>query len=450
MVTPNINPTRVMPVAQKLGAFAIWATGVGLVISGESFGWNIGWAKTGPLAFFIPLGLTVVLYYALVQTLIELACVYPEADGPSVYIQRAFGPFWAGFIAIAVLIEFLFASPAIAASVGEYICFLRGNTSDAPWIATGFLGLFCVVNLFDLRVGARVTIALTVLAILELILYATGSGPAFRPTQLLTSAYNRFDLRSLVEATPFAIWMLLGIEGISLMTRSVRENGFRRHLTIGYQGAFWTLVLLAVGVLLLAGGGISWTQQNWAIISQDNHPMPASLALMLPKTSIVVQLFTFIGLFGLIASLHAITLAATNQLDALLRLGWPGLGAGRRLATGLVFLVSTLAIWSSQTAFLIELSVFGAVCMYFGVAVSLLKIRTRPDHSATTELAHNAEESTQALRHADFAPRRSRLFAGIAASLSFVCILILSYLHPVVFGCFAGIALPAWLWHRSR
>ncbi len=125
------SPEHIMPAkqpspgAQKLGAFAIWATGVGIVISGESFGWNLGWGIVGPLPFFgLVLGASV-MYYALVQCLIELACVYPDAIGPHIYVKNAFGEFWGNVIAVAVLVEFLFATPAIASSLGEYIGFLQ-------------------------------------------------------------------------------------------------------------------------------------------------------------------------------------------------------------------------------------------------------------------------------------------------------------------------------------
>ena len=110
--------------SKKLGIFAIWAIGVGMVISGESFGWNLGWAITGPLWFFVPVAVAALMYFGLVQTLIELACVYPDATGPHTYVEKAFNKKWGSFIGLAILFEFLFATPAIASSLGEYLGFL--------------------------------------------------------------------------------------------------------------------------------------------------------------------------------------------------------------------------------------------------------------------------------------------------------------------------------------
>lgn len=437
-------------ISKKLGYFSLWAIGVSLVISGESFGWNIGWAKTGPIAFFIPVVLAFILYYSLVQTLIELACVYPEAAGPHVYVRSAFGRFWGAFIALAILFEFLFASPAIAASLGEYICFLNGNTADVNWIATGFILFFCLVNIFDVEIGTKFIIVLTFLAILELSLYAGSIVSSFKIPNFVANTNNRFELQTLVEATPFAIWMLLGIEGLSLMTHTIDEKNFRKNITLGYQLSFWTLVLLAVLILVLAAGGIAWDTDKWEIISQDNHPMPASLGLILDKNSIVVQIFTFIGLFGLIASLHAITLAATNQVALLISPFIRQKQQGRILSSIVVMLVSSLTIWTSQTSFLIELSVFGAVCMYFGVSLSLIRKRFLKKNTLNLRLEGESTNEMINFGHHDFSATRSAIFVWISTILSFLAILILSYLHPSVCLSFVCIGLGIFLWLRFK
>ena len=37
--------------ARKLGGWQLWGIAVGLVISGEYFGWSYGWAAAGTLGF---------------------------------------------------------------------------------------------------------------------------------------------------------------------------------------------------------------------------------------------------------------------------------------------------------------------------------------------------------------------------------------------------------------
>ena len=65
-------------------------------------------------------------------------------------------------------------------------------------------------------------------------------------------------------------------------------------------------------VLILVSGSIEWTNSNWAIVSSDNHPMPVALTLILSKENVIVKIFTFIGLFGLAASLQGVAIASVT------------------------------------------------------------------------------------------------------------------------------------------
>ncbi len=418
----------------KIGTFSLWAIGVSLVISGESFGWNIGWGYTGPLTFFIPFGISVMMYYALVNCLVELACVYPLASGPHVYVKNAFGKSWGEFISLAILVEFLFATPAIANSIGEYIGFLNNNLDAAPYIATGFLTVFCLLNIFDLTLSVLFAIILTLLALVELMIYQAGVIPYFDVTNLMGNNYGRTDLHSFSKALPFAIWMFLAIEGISLFTNKVRKDNFKKHITRGYFSSFWTLLVLAVLILLLAGAGLKWTEGNWLIISQDSHPMPASLSMILPENSQIVKIFTFIGLFGLIASLQGVSLAATMQLKYFFKGVSLKDKQKRLMSTIIIYSICLMAIWGSQTSFLIELSVLGAVCMYFAISLSLLKLRWGTKALKNPEGLSN--ESDLNYTHSDFNKTKSTFYSIVALVISFLSFIILSFSLPVAAGIF--------------
>lgn len=419
----------------KVGAFSLWTIGVSLVISGESFGWNIGWSYTGPLTFFIPFSISAFMYYALVYCLVELACVYPKASGPHIYVKNAFGKSWGEFISLALLIEFLFATPAIANSIGEYIGFLNNNLGTSSYIATGFLTIFCFLNLFDLSLSVLFAIILTMLALVELIIYQAGVIPYFDITNLIKNNYGRTDLLSISRALPFAIWMLLAIEGLSLFTNKVRKDNFRKHISLGYYSSFWTLLVLAVSILLLAGAGLEWSDETWFAISKDSHPMPATLSMILPANSGLVKIFTFIGLFGLIASLQGVALAATMQLEHFFKNTSMKDKPKRLLASLLIYCVCLFAIWGSQTSFLIELSVLGAVCMYFAVSLSLLKLRSLGSSSPESREGLSFESDLN-YTHNDFNKKKSTMYSIIALVISFLSIIILSFSLPLAAGIF--------------
>ncbi|WP_453912153.1 amino acid permease [Vogesella fluminis] len=113
----------------SLKTIHLWGIAVGLVISGEYFGWSYGWASAGTLGFLVTSLLIAAMYTTFIFSYTELTTSIPHAGGPFAYARRAFGP-TGGFIAgAATLIEFVFAPPAIALAIGAYLgCSSRGWT----------------------------------------------------------------------------------------------------------------------------------------------------------------------------------------------------------------------------------------------------------------------------------------------------------------------------------
>ena len=92
----------------------LWGLGVGYVISGMYFGWNLGLPQGGPFGLLIATLLVTLMYGAFVFSYAELACAIPKAGGAFDYAHQAFGP-RLGFLAgVAQWVEFVFAPPAIA------------------------------------------------------------------------------------------------------------------------------------------------------------------------------------------------------------------------------------------------------------------------------------------------------------------------------------------------
>src|SRR6202000_2734925 len=102
----------------------LWAIAVGLVISGEYFGWNLGWAVSGTIGFLIATLVVTVMYVTFIFSYTELTTAIPHAGGAFAYAYRALGPFGGLIAGYATLVDFLFATPAIAAALGGYLNFL--------------------------------------------------------------------------------------------------------------------------------------------------------------------------------------------------------------------------------------------------------------------------------------------------------------------------------------
>src|SRR3990170_362650 len=105
---------------RTLSPTMLWGLGVGYVISGMYFGWNLGLEQGGTLGLGIATFFIIILYITFTFSYAELACAIPKAGGAFDYATQALGKAPGFICGIAQLIEFIFAPPAIAAAIGAY------------------------------------------------------------------------------------------------------------------------------------------------------------------------------------------------------------------------------------------------------------------------------------------------------------------------------------------
>ena len=85
---------------RSLGPLMVWGLGVGYVISGMYFGWNLGLAEGGTGGLAIATFFIIVMYVTFTFSYTELACAIPKAGGAFDYAERGLGKyvgFFAGF-----------------------------------------------------------------------------------------------------------------------------------------------------------------------------------------------------------------------------------------------------------------------------------------------------------------------------------------------------------------
>jgi ethanolamine permease len=197
--------------------------------------------------------------------------------------------------------------------------------------------------------------------------------------------FSAATLPGMFAAIPFAIWFFLAIEGVAMAAEEAKTP--RRSIPIAYISGILTLVVLAAGVMLFAGGAGDWTR-----LSNINDPLPQAMKLIVGENSGWLHMLVWLGLFGLIASFHGIILGYSRQIYALARAGYlPGVLAAvhpRFHTPHLAILagggVGIAAIFSdglislagqTLTAAIVTMSVFGAILMYILSMASLFKLR---------------------------------------------------------------------------
>ena len=367
---PNQTPT----LKKALTPLHLWAIGVGLVISGEYFGWNYGWGVAGTVGLLMATLLILVLYITFIFSFTELTTAIPNAGGPFAYALQAFGPIGALVAGYATLIEFLFATPAIALALGSYVHFLY-PAIPVVWCSVGSFVVFTAINLLGIQEAAWFSLAMTIIAIGELLLFI---GVVYPHSHIDTFLHNPmpFGWPGVFAALPFAIWLFVCLEGIAMVAEEVKEE--KNAIAKGYISAVFTLAFLALTVMLSVGG-----ITNWENLDHHDYPMPEAIAIVLGRQNPLTKFFTSVGLFGLIASFHGIIISYSRQIFALARAGYlpHGLSVVSKkrqvpfwaLLAGAIF--GIIALLALDTSKLVILSTIGAVVVYIISMLSLFRLR---------------------------------------------------------------------------
>lgn len=360
----------------EINAWYLWGLAVGLVISGEYFGWNYGWAAAGTVGFLATTLIVAVLYVTFIFSFTELTAAIPHAGGPFAYAVRAFGPVGGLIAGYATLIEFLFAPPAIAAALGGYLHFMFAGI-DALAVGVAAYAIFVGINILGVRQAVRFEFFVTVLAVGELLVFMGVVAPAFEARNFLANPWPA-GYAGVLAAIPFAIWFFLAIEGVAMVAEEVKDP--RITIPRGYVSGILTLVALVLGVMVLAGG-----IGDAAKLASVDYPLPEAMAQVVGRQSGWIHMLVAIGLFGLLASFHGIILACSRQIFALARAGYlPAALAGLHPARGTpcpaliaTGAVGVIALLSGRTSELITLAALGAIVMYIASMLSLFRLRRR-------------------------------------------------------------------------
>ena len=365
---------------RTLSPIMLWGLGVGYVISGMYFGWNLGLEKGGTLGLGIATFFIIILYVTFTFSYAELACAIPKAGGAFDYAERAMGKNMAFIAGMAQNVEFIFAPPAIAFAIGAYFnLFFPG----IPILAIAIFAYiaFTALNIYGVKAAASFELIITILAVGELLLFAGVTLPHAKLTNLQHRAFPN-GWEGVFASIPFAIWFFLAIEGVA----NVAEETVRPQRTIlyGFGSAILTLVILCILTFVGSIGVAGWE----AIVYKpdgtvSDSPLPLALGTIVGSNNWLYHLLITIGLFGLIASFHGIILAAGRSTFEFGRVRFAPAFLGKvhtrfRTPSNALLInmaIGIIALLTGKTAAIITISVFGALTLYIISMISLIKLR---------------------------------------------------------------------------
>lgn len=363
----------------------LWGLGVGYVISGMYFGWNLGLAEGGTLGLAIATFFIIILYITFTFSYSELACAIPKAGGAFDYAHRALGQDLGFLAGIAQSVEFIFAPPAIAFAIGAYFnLFLPAIPVMA--IAIFAYLVFTALNIYGVKAAAMFELIITMLAVGELLLFAGVTLPHFEWANFEHNALPN-GWMGIFAAIPFAIWFFLAIEGVANVAEEAVNP--QRTILIGFGSAILTLVVLCLLTFTSSIGVAGWE----AIVykpdgSTSDSPLPLALGFIVGDNTLLYHLLITVGLFGLVASFHGIILVAGRSTFEFgrERFGPAFLGkVNSRFRTPanallLNMAIGILALLTGKTGEIITMAVFGALTLYVIAMISLIRLRkTEPE-----------------------------------------------------------------------
>ena len=366
--------------SRTLTPLMLWGLGVGYVISGMYFGWNLGLEKGGTLGLAIATFFIIILYITFTFSYAELASAIPKAGGGFDYSRRTFGDTW-GFIAgMAQNIEFIFAPPAIAFAIGAYFNLFFPSI---PIIVISIISyiLFTALNIRGVKISALFELGITLFAVGELLLFAGITLPHFSTEAFFENSLPN-GIPGIFAALPFAIWFFLGLEGVANVAEETINP--QRTIKVGFSSALITLIVLCLLVFAGAVGVGGWENVVYrADGSTSDSPLPLALINIVGENNFLYHLLITVGLFGLIASFHGLILAAgrASYEFGKARFAPPVFGkihpTFHTPANALLLNmgIGILALLTGKTAEIITIAVFGALFLYLFSMLSLIKLR---------------------------------------------------------------------------
>jgi ethanolamine permease len=391
------QPGYIRPDARYLEARALrrharvldlWALGVGAVISGDFFGWNFG-LSSGFGGMLGALAIMTLLYIGLCSSIAEMSPALPHTGGAYSFARTAMGP-WGGYITgLAENMEYILTPAVIVVGVGGYLGAIFGTPpAYAPlwWLAC--YAVFVAFNAAGVEMSFRVSVIITICALLILAVFYAGAAPLFN--------LNRWALEDgpwlpkgwfgILTALPFALWVYLGIEQLPLAAEESHEPA--RDMPKGILLGLVTLILCSFLTVTLNAG----IPPGATRVSTSTEPLFLGFRAIFGQ-GMRAKLFALFACTGLLASFHTIIYAYGRQIYSLSRAGyfpsWLSVTHGRRktphralLAGSALGFAAALTIQlagqnSPVGAVLLNMAVFGAVLAYILQMLSFILLRLK-------------------------------------------------------------------------
>jgi ethanolamine permease len=375
------------------GVWALWALGVGAVISGDFFGWNFGLAEGGFGGLLVATLVITVMYVGLCYSIAEMAPALPHTGGAYSFGRSAMGP-WGGFITgLGENMEYILTPAVIVVGIGGYMDAITSDLfgfSMPLWIWWGiFYVIFVGLNVMGAEISFKFAITITFIALGILAVFYVAAIPNFSWSNLTNiapegggSRWFPFGWAGVFPALPFAIWFYLAIEELPLAS----EESFdpKRDMPKGIMLGLLTLMVCAFLTLFL-NTGVAGAQETGESLE------PLFIGFEAIFGGVAASILALVAVAGLVASFHTIIYAYGRNIYSLSRAGylphWLSPTHGERKTPTTALVVGAVIgfgaaliidrVGGNVGAALLNMAVFGAVISYAMQMFAFIRLRQK-------------------------------------------------------------------------
>jgi len=367
LLPEEIQYIREHALNRPMGVIHVWALGVGVVITGEYFGWNFGLPVGGPVGVLVASLIVCVLYLAWVLALSELSVAMPFAGGPLAFGRRAVGK-WFGFLmGWSMFLECLFATIGTGLAAGGYIAFLLNPEHPDRNITTA-CAIICALVFFAIQyIGVKqqavIMLWLTYAAIAALVWFWMAAAPGVSLDRVFTKPLLPSGWSGVLGAVPYALWWLVIIETVALASEEAHEP----HVSIP-RGLIFAQITLVALVLL------TWFFASAAAPYAETGAVDYPLPLVFKKvwgTGWFLTAFSAVAVAGMVVSYNGMIYAVSRQSFSLGRAGYLPRALGQVHPTRRTPHVS-LAVWTAVTILFILFGHFYEKATALAILISTL------------------------------------------------------------------------------
>jgi ethanolamine permease len=388
--------------------WSLWALGVGAVISGHYSGWNFGLAN-GWGSMLVALFIIAAMYWGLVFSLAEMSPALPHTGAAYSFARSAIGPWGGMFTGLAESIEYILTPAVIVFFIGSYLGSIFGTGSEVQplWWAGSYV-VFLVLNLLGVELSFRVSVLVTLAALLILAVFWVSAIPAIdfdrwalnigvgedgKAVELAEGggSWFPFGWHGVLASLPFAVWLFLAIEQLPLAAEESADP--KKDMPKGLIAGMLTLLVSALLITFLNSSiGKADGMHGSFSLSTSGEPLLDGFRVLYGNAA--ANTLALLAVIGLIASFHTIIYAFGRQIYSLARAGYylpfmsltnakkvPHMalfvGAGLGFATMMVlwYLLGSEKGGAIIGSTLLNMAVFGAMISYAMQGLSFILLR---------------------------------------------------------------------------